>query len=586
MKPVLALLLAVLLGPAAAAAQAPSDLAQAQREAERRFVVQSDVLVPTPDGAQIAVLIVRPRTSGKLVALLGFTIYADDRRALADSVKMAEHGYAGVIAYSRGKGRSPGPAVPYEHDGADAATVIEWIARQDWSDGRVGMYGGSYNSSTQWGAAKRMPAALKAIATSASNAPGIDTPMWRGVFMNFIYPWPLYTTKTKYLDEAGYAEAARWSALYRAWYVSGRPYREMEKLDREPNPIFAKWLQHPTYDAYWQAFTPQGREFARIDIPVLAITGYFDGGEVGVLHYLREHRRYRPQAEHRLLVGPYHHLAMGRGVLPTIGTYDIDPVARVDLQEIRLQWFDHVFHRKPLPPILAGQVNFQVMGADRWKHVGSLDEMGERAMRFYLSPGGGAAEGGLVDQRPNRPGAVELVVDLRDRSDADVETPWGPVLDKLDTRDAVVLTSAPLTTPLEVNGAFIGDLEFTTNKRDFDFGVSLYQQTPEGRYFTLAWSIYRASQVRDRRRRQLIEPGRPTRLRIESDHLTSRRMEAGSRIVAMLWVPKGTGYEINYGSGKPVADESIADAGAPLRIRWSTNSWLELRTSDPALASK
>jgi len=149
-----------------------------------------------------------------------------------------------------------------------------------------------------------------------------------------------------------------------------------------------------------------------------------------------------------------------------------------------------------------------------------------------------------------------------------------------------VLTSAPLTTPLEVNGAFIGDLEFTTNKRDFDFGVSLYQQTPEGRYFTLAWSIYRASQVRDRRRRQLIEPGRPTRLRIESDHLTSRRMEAGSRIVAMLWVPKGTGYEINYGSGKPVADESIADAGAPLRIRWSTNSWLELRTSDPALASK
>jgi hypothetical protein len=62
-------------------------------------------------------------------------------------------------------------------------------------------------------------------------------------------------------------------------------------------------------------------------------------------------------------------------------------------------------------------------------------------------------------------------------------------------------------------------------------------------------------------------------------------MAAGSRIVAMLSVLKGPGYEINYGSGKPVSEESIADAGEPLEIRWSTDSWLELRATDSPVAS-
>lgn len=554
-------------------------------EPPRDFIVERDVLIPTLDGAQIAAIIVRPQSAIRTVSLLQFTIYADDDRALADATKMAERGYAGVVAYTRGKGRSPDPVAPYEHDGADAAAVIEWLGRQAWSDGRVGMFGGSYNSFAQWAAAKRMPKALGAIATSASNAPGIDTPMWRGVFLNFTYPWPLYTTRTKFLDEAGYGDTARWDRLNRDWYLSGRPYREMERLDREPNPVFAKWLQHPTYDAYWQSMTPQGREFARIDIPVLAITGYFDGGAVGVLHYLREHLRHRPGANHRLLVGPYHHYAVSRGVLPRIGTYDIDPVAHVDLQEVRLQWFDHVFRGRPLPPLLAAPVNFQVMGANTWKHVRSLDDMGPAPLRLYLQPARAGAAPALTARKPASGGATDLVVDLANRRDVDVSASWGPIVDRLDVRNAIVFHSAPLTRDLEVNGVFRGRLEAVTNKRDFDFGVSFYEQTPDGRYFALAWSIYRASHLRDRRRRELLVPGRPVTLPIEGDQLTSRHMQAGSRIVVVLWTPKETGYQINYGSGKEVSDESIADAGEPLKVSWSADSWLELRTATPHVIS-
>ena len=286
-------------------------------DTERRFLIDDHVLIPTPDGAKIAAIVVRPRSNGpaKLTALLNFTIYAQDDWSVSDAVKMAAYGYAGVIAYTRGKGRSPDQVVPYVHDGEDAATAIKWLAHQPWSDGRVGMFSGSYNGFTQWAAAKHHPSALKAIATNATNAPGIDTPMQGNVFQSFIYPWPFYTTDIKGLDDKTYDDRARWVALERNWYVSGRPYRDLDKIDGKPNPVFDTWLDHPAYDAYWQRLIPYGREFADINIPVFVETGYYDGGMVGALYYFEQHLKYRPSADDRMLVGPYHHVAMQVGVL-------------------------------------------------------------------------------------------------------------------------------------------------------------------------------------------------------------------------------------------------------------------------------
>ena len=121
-------------------------------------------------------------------------------RYFANARRAASNDYAGVVGLTRGKGCSPDPIVPYEHDGADAAALIDWIARQSWSDGQVGMYGGSYSGFTPWAAAKRQPKALKAIMVGAPNGPGIDTPMEGNVFWNFIYPWPFYTAGNKTLD--------------------------------------------------------------------------------------------------------------------------------------------------------------------------------------------------------------------------------------------------------------------------------------------------------------------------------------------------------------------------------------------------
>lgn len=549
-------------------------------DAERRFIIDDQVLIPTPDGAQIAAMVVRPRSTGarKLVSLLNFTIYAKDSWSFADAVKMAAHGYAGAVAYTRGKGRSPGPVVPYVHDGADAATVIEWLARQPWSDGRVGMFSGSYNASTQWAAVKHHPPALKAIATNASNAPGIDTPMQGNVFQSFIYPWPFYTTDTKALDDATYDQQARWDGLERKWYVSGRPYRDLDKIDGKPNPVFDTWLDHPSYDAFWRRLIPNGPEFAGVDIPVFVETGYYDGGMVGALYYLEQHYRYRPSADHRLLVGPYHHTAMQTGVLPVVDGYAIDPAAQIDLQDIRLKWFDHVFYGAPLPELLSNRINFEVMGANRWRHVDALSQMSDQRLRLYLT---NQRNGGGLRFSRTAPvaGAAEpeLRVNLADRSDADLQPPS----DRPDTRNSLVFSTEPLAHAVEVDGLFQGRFNVVTNKRDFDLAVDFYEQRADGRYLSLASYLGRASYMTDRSRRRLMTPGQPTILAFQSQKLTARLLSPGSRIVAVVGVPKRPDVQINYGTGKDVSDESIADAITPIRIRWLPGSSLDLGVRSP-----
>ncbi|HSS47351.1 MAG TPA: CocE/NonD family hydrolase, partial [Thermoanaerobaculia bacterium] len=140
----------------------------------RRYVIERDIQVKTPDGATVCTLAVRPRkATRRLPALLEFTIYADPLTMMSEARRSASNGYAGVEGLTRGKGCSPDQPVPYEHDGRDAAAVIDWISRQAWSDGRVGMFGGSYNGFTQWAAAKQRPKALKGMMPAVTVAPGI-----------------------------------------------------------------------------------------------------------------------------------------------------------------------------------------------------------------------------------------------------------------------------------------------------------------------------------------------------------------------------------------------------------------------------
>lgn len=540
----------------------------------RRYLVDRDAMVRTPDGGLVAVLVVRPARGTTATSLLQFTIYANDGWAWGDAKKMASRGYAGVYAYTRGKGRSPDAIEPFLHDGADAAATIDWIAAQPWSDGRVGMYGGSYSGFTQWAALKHAPKALKAIAASATVAPGIDVPMEGGAFLNFMYPWPVYVASNRALNDADYGDATRWRRLDRDWYASGRAYRDLPAIDGTPNGLFAQWLRHPAYDAYWSSLIPQGDAVAGIDIPVLATTGYFDGGQIGVLHYFREHLRHRPDADHTLLIGPFEHLAMQTGVPAQVQGYTVDPVARIDLQALRLDWFDHVFKGKPKPALLADRVNWQAMGADAWRHAPTLEAMATRTRRFYLVPGNQSGRGLLADAPQPTANSTQRV-DFGDRGDADW-TPSPLVLNAaLDPRLGLAFASAPMPADTEFAGPFHGVLDFIVNKRDVDIAIGVYEQDAAGNVLDLAFWVQRASYNADRRQRRLLQAGTPQRLVVDETRLLGRRLAAGSRLVVTVGVIKQPDRQLNLGSGKEPSDETVADAGAPLEIRWRGSSYLE-----------
>lgn len=551
----------------------------------RRYRIERDLWIDMPDGTRISALAVRPASAdGPLPTLFQFTIYANPDWLLADATWAAAHGYAGVVAVTRGKSLTGDPAAPpsqpvhpFEHDGADAAATIAWIARQPWSDGRVGMYGGSYNSFAQWAAAKHRPPALKAIATSASAAPGIDVPMQGNVFLNFMFPWPHYTTVNATLDETTYNDAERWQALDRRWYAGGGAYRDMDTLDGTPNPVFRRWLQHPAYDAYWQAMIPYRREFAEIDIPVLATTGYFDGGRVGVQYYFDEHTRYNANADHTLVIGPYGHIAMQQGALRHIEGYDIDPSAMIDLPGLRLAWFDHLFKGAPKPALLRDRVNYQVMGADIWKHAPSVPAMSNGSLRLYLQPASSTDDTHRLGATPPARGAsIVQHIDFADRSDAD----WTPsplsLAPALDPHGGLVFVGDPITAPTEVAGRFSGDFDVIVDRRDVDFTVELYERMADGRHFLLSWHLGRASFAKDRSVRALLQPGKRQRLSFRSERLVSRRLDTGSRLVVVVRVNKQPDMQINHGTGGDVAAETIADAGTPMRIEWLGGSAVEI----------
>jgi putative CocE/NonD family hydrolase len=545
----------------------------------KRYIADKEILIRTPDGAHIAAMMVRPKSAkAPLPALLIFTIYVDDEQDFSEVRKMAARGYAGVAAYTRGKGRSPDAPVPYEHDGKDARTVIDWISKQPWSDGRVGMYGGSYSGFTQWAATKNLHPALKTIVPYVANNPGDGLPMENNIFLFVNYAWAFYTTNNKTLDNETYFDRKRWDGLNEKWYASGKPYRQIDAVDGTPNRWLQRWLQHPSYDKYWQDMVPYKNEFAKIDIPVLTITGYYDDGQQSALHYLKEHYKYNKNANHYLLIGPYDHFGAQRSRKDAIlRGYTIDPVAQISTPEITFQWMDYVLRGGRRPELLKDRINYQVMGTNTWKHAPSLEKMSNEVLTLYLTDvkAGGYYQLSMV--RPSKPGFLNQEVDFADRKTVYNDYYPDPIVGKKpDLSNGFAFISEPFDEPVEISGTFLGEIKATINKKDMDIGVVLYEVMPNGELFQLSYFMGRASYAQDMAVRKLLTPGKVESFPFDKTRMVSRRLSKGSRLLVTLNINKNPFAQINYGTGKDVSDEDINDAKPPLQIKWHNDSYVKI----------
>jgi putative CocE/NonD family hydrolase len=443
------------------------------------------------------------------------------------------------------------------------------------------MYGEDYSGFAAWSAAGgRPPTALKAVASSASIAPGIDFPRQSGIYLNSAYRWARFVTDTKGLDEQIYRQDEHWRQLDQSWYASGKPYWDLAQVYGQPNADFRRWLGHPSFDSYWQKMLPYRSDFSHINIPVLATSGYFDSDQQGTLYYLAEHYRFNPKADQTLLIGPYDHVAIERGPVSVYQGYQVDAAALLDLHELRYQWFDYILRGGAKPAVLQDRINYQVMGANTWGHAPSLAAMANGSLKFYFQPAPGKADNRLTSERDSKAAYLRQSVDLADRSDAAWSPPPELVSRDLALHNALVFVSDPLPQPLEVSGQFSGMLDFTPNKMDMDITLALYERLPSGEYLRLFDPAYmlRASYAQDRSRRHLLQAGVRQRLKFRIERLTSRKFQSGSRLVLLIGINKRADQQINYGTGGDVSDESVADASVPLKIRWYADSYIEVPT--------
>lgn len=532
------------------------------------IATSEEVLIKTRDGATLSAIIERPPTSGRFPTVLEFTIYARPESDRANAAEIAARGYVGVVAYTRGKYKSPDAIVPYEHEATDATAVIDWISKQPWSDGKVGMIGGSYSGFTAWAATKRRHPALKALAVSAAAIPGHGLPMQNNAFLNANYAWPFHVTNDKLLDDAVDADHGRFEKMRREWFASGRPYRELDAIDGTPNPWLQRWLRHPAFDEYWQDMAPYDKDFARIDIPALSITGYYDDGQISAVKYFKDHVARGRDPEHYLVIGPYDHLGThARQKAAELRGYTLDEGARFDSQELKLEFMDYALLGKPKPKLLSDRVNFQVMGANQWRHVPSLGAMHGIPMRLYFSEQKDEGLYSLPNRQPPADTKVVHVVDLADRVKFHNfhSYPGQIVQDPLRFVTESIFVSTPFEAATSVMGEFEGEMVVNINKRDFDLGVTVFEAMPDGKLFYLAYAVQRASHAGSPEKRKLLAPGKPQRVRFTTS-MVARQMLPGSRLLVLVDAVKNPYWQVNYGTGKDVSDETIQDAGEPLKI--------------------
>ena len=545
-------------------------------EENKKFIIEDSVLIKTRDGSVISATVVRKKdVVVKLPTIFVFNIYTGiiDKTRAKES---ARNGYVGIVANTRGKKLSPQEIEPFEHDANDAYDIIDWISRQPWSNGKVGMYGGSYLGFSQWAAAKNVHPALKTIIPQVAVGIGIDYPMENNVFMSYMLQWIHYVTNSKQTDIDDFMNSKKWQKTNLEYYTSGRAFNALDTIEGRPNKIFHRWISHPSYDSYWQNMVAYKEDFAKINIPILTITGYYDADQLGAMYYYEQHHLYNKNPNHYLLIGPYDHGGAQGFPKSILNGYTIDSVANININDLAFQWFNFILKDSSKPAILKDKVNYEVMGTNEWKHEPSLSKMNNDTLNFYFSNVRVAANYKLT----TKPVAAEFIrqeIDFKDRTDTAQAFREDIIIDSvLNVSNSVSFISSTFDKPFDINGALTGTLMTSINKKDMDVSISLYELRADGNYFSLSNFLGRASYAKDKSKRQLLQPGKIETIPYSRSFFVSKKISAGSKLVVVLGIIKNPSWQINYGTGKDVSKENISDAKEPLEIKWYGSSNIKI----------
>ena len=346
------------------------------------------------DGVKLVSDHYAPEACGKLPTLLMRQPYGRDIASTvvyAHPVWFARQGYNVVIQDVRGRGDSEGEFYPFLHEQRDGAETIEWVRGLPESDGKIGMYGFSYQGMTQLLAAAAKPEGLMCIAPAMA-----AHDLFHGWFYNngalrlaSSLGWGLQMLKEdarrlKLRDASDLLERA-WASLPAQFLET--PYGEHPAIQGGELPTYVKdWIEHDTAGEFWSRMD-LSETLGDVSIPVLHVSGWYDTYLKGTIDGFRamtsETGSESARVNQYLVAGPWVHIPWGA----RIGAKDFGSGAELDTDTLLLRWFNHwlkdsgEFASEP-------KVRHFALNANKWCEAEAWPE--SCAVSFYLRSGGRA----------------------------------------------------------------------------------------------------------------------------------------------------------------------------------------------------
>jgi predicted acyl esterase len=553
--------------------------------------------VPMRDGVRLGAMVYRPKGPVRpLPVILEMTPYCVASYH-ADGVRFASEGFVYVGIDCRGHGESEGVFTPGVNDAPDLHDALDWLVAQPWCDGQVGMYGGSYSGMNQWSAYGTGHPALKTIVPSAAAMFGRSIP-GGGIGTPYQHRWGVLTAeRVSYTDWFG--DVAYW---HRVWAERYRSHRSPHTL---PDEVFGKpmdwthaFIDEPGWSPRWDALVPKPEAYAGSRVKVLSITGQYDSCLVSALHHhcrFERHANATARAESHLVIGPWDHRGVNDGDADA-GSLRFGPQSRIDVMQLKLDWYRHVMQGGPKPDVLRNRVVYYVAGDEGWRHAAALEEVSAgfqtRQMAATAGPNDVFHSGWLApDAAPTGP--YEFICDPFDHAMLDIELmprhdavhgfgaaggsaaalPFNSLFMTLGGEEptsqafathlrgqGVVYHSSPLDSPLALAGRPRLDLHCALDGPDADLVVLLYEIRADGTSIFLSSDLMRLRYREGFDREVLARPGEPFSVRFDDFRFFARTLATHSRLRLVLRSTASLSLQKNLHSGKPVHQQEPDDA--------------------------
>jgi len=534
--------------------------------------VERDVSAKMRDGVTLRADIYRPDADGKFPVLLQRTPYNKSGGSMNFAYLAATRGYVVVIQDVRGRYTSEGDWYPFIHEAEDGYDTVEWAAALPYSDGRVGMFGGSYVGATQMLAATAHPPHLTGI------CPGVTASNYHE---NWTYQGGAFE---QWFDESWTSRLAQ-DTLNRSVQkaTNARIGEDVLPLTTYPlfnlpapgvatastptlAPYFLDWLAHPAYDAYWKRLNLEDH-YPDIRVPALHIAAWYDiflGGSLRNYAGLKARAATEEARQgQRLLVVIGGHAGGGR----KIGDLDFGPeAARYEENDATLLWYDFLFKGMQNEFAAGKPVTIFVMGPNQWRQEDDWPLARAKSTRYFLHSQGAAnssrGNGSLSTSAPGSEPADKFTYD----PGKPVPTTGGPLCcdavhlapgpkdqRAVEERDDILIYSTPsLEHDLEVTGPVRLEFFASSSAVDTDFTAKLVDVYPDGSAINIAEGILRAKYRDSQETSTLLTPGKVYSLAIDL-WATSNVFRAGHRIRLEVSSSNFPRFDRNLNTGESAA---------------------------------